>query len=121
MGENAKIREIRFYGSYFQDFFERLSFKAKSKVIWTLRLVEELPRIPETYLKHLESTHGLYEIRVQTSGIAIRLCCFFDQRQIIIVTHGFIKKTQKTPHREIEKAIEIKRRYEIEKKINRIP
>ena len=118
MGENAKIREIRFYGLYFQDFFDRLSPVVKAKIIWTLQLVEELPRIPETYFKHLESTNGLYEIRVQAAVGAIRLCCFFDQGQIIIVTHGSIKKKQKTPRREIEKAIEIKRRYEIEKQKN---
>jgi len=120
MGEPSKLREVRFYERDFQDFFDQLSPAAKAKVIWTLRLVEELPRIPEIYFKHLESTQGLYEIRVHAAGSAIRLCCFFDQRKLIIVTHGFIKKSQKTPRREIEKAHEIKRRYEVEKQKNGI-
>lgn len=40
---------------------------------------------------------------------------FFDQGQLIILTSGFQKKTQKTPKKEIEKAIKIKKEYENEK------
>jgi len=40
---------------------------------------------------------------------------FFDQGQLIILTNGFQKKTQKTPKKQIEKAIKIKTEYENEK------
>jgi len=40
---------------------------------------------------------------------------FFDQGQLIILANGFQKKTQKTPKKEIEKAIKIKNEYESEK------
>jgi phage-related protein len=79
-----------------------------------LELLEELERVPETYLKHLENTDGLYEIRVQQGSDIFRIFCFFDQGQIIILTNGFQKKTQKTPKKEIEKAIKIKTEYENE-------
>jgi phage-related protein len=82
----------------------------------SFELIEELQRLPETYFKHLESTDGLYEIRVQTGSDIFRIFCFFDQGQLVVVTSGFQKKTQKTPKQEIEKAIKIKEEYFNEKK-----
>ena len=79
-------------------------------------MIEELQRVPETYLKHLESTDGLFEIRVQQGSDIFRIFCFFDQGQLIVLANGFQKKTQKTPKKEIEKAIKIKEEYESEKK-----
>ncbi len=86
----------------------------KDKIIWTLRLVEELRVIPEAYLKHIENTNGLYEIRVQTGNDIFRIFCFFDQGKIVVIMNGFQKKDQKTPKKEIERALKIKREYENE-------
>lgn len=88
----------------------------KDKIIWTFDLIEELQRVPETYLKHIENTDGLYEIRVQLGRNIFRIFCFFDQGQLVVLAHGFQKKTQKTPKKEIEKALKIKDEYENEKK-----
>jgi hypothetical protein len=63
--KNQKHRKITFYKNYFQDFFARQNKKVKAKIIWTFDLIEDLQRVPETYLKHIENTDGLYEIRVQ--------------------------------------------------------
>nr|WP_246022023.1 type II toxin-antitoxin system RelE/ParE family toxin [Flavobacterium cellulosilyticum] len=103
-----------FYKDYFEEFFVKQREKVKAKIIWTLELIEELERIPETYLKHLENTDGLYEIRVQQGSDIFRIFCFFDQGQLIILTNGFQKKTLKTPKKEIEKALKIKNEYENE-------
>jgi phage-related protein len=84
-------------------------------IVWTFNLVEDLQRVPETYLKHIESTNGLYEIRVQQGSDIFRIFCFFDQGQLIVLTNGFQKKTQKTPKKEIELALKIKAEYEVEK------
>jgi len=115
MDNKQKQRTIIFYKDYFEEFFVKQREKVKAKIIWTLELIEELERIPETYLKHLENTDGLYEIRVQQGSDIFRIFCFFDQGQLIILTNGFQKKTQKTPKKEIEKAIKIKTEYENEK------
>lgn len=88
----------------------------KDKIIWTFELIEELQRIPETYLKHLENTEGLYEIRVQQGSDIFRIFCFFDQGELVVLMNGFQKKDQKTPKKEIEKALKIKAEYEAEKK-----
>jgi len=78
-------------------------------------LVEDLQRVPETYLKHIENTNGLYEIRVQLGSDIFRIFCFFDQGQLVILANGFQKKAQKTPKQEIELALKIKAEYENEK------
>jgi len=111
----TKKRAIIFYKDYFEEFFLKQRDKVKNKIIWTFQLIEEVNRIPETYLKHIERTEGLFEIRVQQGSDIYRIFCFFDEGQLVIVTSGFQKKTQKTPKNEIEKALKIKKEYENEK------
>lgn len=115
MAEKVKHRTIIFYKDYFQEFFEKQRRKVQDKIIWTFELIEELARVPEIYLKHLENTDGLYEIRIQQGSDIFRICCFFDQGQLIVIAIGFQKKDQKTPKKEIEKALLIKQEYENEK------
>ncbi|MDO6430660.1 type II toxin-antitoxin system RelE/ParE family toxin [Flavitalea sp. BT771] len=103
------IGVITFYKKYFEDFFVQQKQKVKDKIIWTFRLIEELPQIPESYLKHLSGTDGLYEIRIQSGSDIFRVFCFFDQDKLIILINGFQKKTQKTPGNEIVRAIQKKR------------
>jgi phage-related protein len=113
--KNQKHRKITFYKNYFQDFFDKQNKKVKAKIVWTFDLVEDLQRVPETYLKHIESTDGLYEIRVQLGKDIFRIFCFFDQGQLVVLANGFQKKTQKTPKKELEMALKIKAEYENEK------
>ena len=115
MDINLKHRKITFYKNYFQEFFDKQNKKVKAKIVWTLDLIEELHRVPETYLKHIENTEGLYEIRVQLGSDIFRIFCFFDQGQLVVLVNGFQKKTQKTPNKEIEMALKIKAEYEKEK------
>ena len=77
-------------------------------------MIEELERVPEVYLKHIESTDGLYEIRVKIGSDVFRIFCFFDRGKLIILANGFQKKTQKTPKEEIERALKIKEEYDNE-------
>ena len=81
----------------------------------TFDFIEDIPRVPETYLKHIENTDGLYEIRVQLSSDIFRIFCFFDQGQLVVLINGFQKKTQKTPRKEIELALKLKADYENKK------
>lgn len=75
-----------------------------------------MDRVPEMYLKHLKNTSGLYEIRVQIGTNIYRIFCFFDSHNIVVIGHGFQKKTQKTPKQELERAEQIKREYYESKK-----
>jgi len=94
-GKNQKHRKITFYKNYFQDFFIKQNKKVKAKIVWTFTLIEDFPRVPETYLKHIANTNGLYEIRVQLGSNIFRIFCFFDRDQIVVIANGFQKKTQK--------------------------
>ena len=114
MESKRKRRTVIFYKDYFERFFLEQSEKVKSKIIWTIELIEELERIPETYLKRIETTDGLYEIRIKQGSDIFKIFCFFNQGKLIILANGFHKKTQKTPKKEIERAIKIKEEYEYE-------
>jgi len=78
--------------------------------------MQDISRVPETYLKHIEGTNGLYEIRVQSGNDIFRIFCFFDDGRLVILANGFQKKSQKTPKQEIALALKIKEEYENEKK-----
>jgi len=115
VSQKHKVRTIIFFKDYFADFFVKQRQKVKDKIIWTFDLIEELHRVPETYLKHLENTDGLYEIRIQLGSDIFRIFCFFDQGQLVVVANGFQKKSQKTPRQELDKALKIKEEYFNEK------
>lgn len=115
MDKKSKNRTIVFYKDYFEEFFIKQRDKVKAKIIWTFDLIEEIEKIPETYLKHIESIEGLYEIRIQQSSDIFRIFCFFDKGKIVVLANGFQKKTQKTPRKEIEKALKIMEEYKNEK------
>ena len=57
--------------------------------------------------------NDIWEIRARVSNNSYRLLAFWDKRQeaIVICTHGFIKKTNKTPKKEIDKAEKRKKKY----------
>lgn len=114
MGD-VKLRTVTLYKNYFADFFEKQKQKVKDKILWTFRIIETQRQIPTDYLKHIEGTDGLYEIRVQQGSDIFRIFCFFDEGKLIILANGFQKKTRKTPKSEIVKALKIKKDYENEK------
>jgi phage-related protein len=108
-------RNIILHKHYFFEFFESQNDKVKSKIEYVLDLVRKIPRVPETYLKHLEGTDGLFEVRVQSGSNIFRIFCFFDGGQLVVLMNGFQKKTQKTPKQEIELAKRLKKEYFEEK------
>ncbi len=115
LNTNKKFRTAVFYKDYFEQFFVKQNNRVKEKIIWTIRLVEDVEVVPSIYLKSITGTNGIYEIRIQTGSDIFRIFCFFDKENIIVVGNGFQKKTQKTPKNEIIKAIQIKLNYENEK------
>ncbi len=117
------MREIRFYRNDtgncpVEEFLDRLDPKQAQKVAWVLKLVKEMPRVPRQYLKKLEGGDELWEVRAEFGGNAFRLLGFWDSGNLIILTNGFAKKTQKTPSREIELAAQ-RRRDSLNRKARR--
>jgi len=104
-------RQISAYGNYFLAFYEKQDSKTKDKIDYVLDLVKHVRQVPIKFLKHLEGTDGLYEIRVSTSNKIIRIFCFFDSGRLVILTNCFIKKTQKTPRKELKLALRLMQEY----------
>lgn len=112
------MREIGFYKNYFLDFYLAQDEKVQRKIEYVLDLIRYEPRVPITFFKYLESTNGIYEVRVKTTFKTIRILCFFDDGNLIVLGNSFVKKTQKTPKSEIQLAEKIKEDYFKEKKRN---
>lgn len=111
-----KVREVITYKEYFDEFFNAQPQKVRDKIIKILDIIEQVERIPTTYLKYIEGTNGLFEVRVQLGSNIFRIFCFFDGNKFVILLTGFQKKTQKTPPTEIDRAVRLMNEYYEEKR-----
>jgi phage-related protein len=99
-----------------EKFISELSAKAIKKIFFNIDIAEQTndPRL----FKKLESE--IWEFRVKYNGQQIRLLAFWDKddkkETLVIATHGFIKKVEKVPKKEIERAINIRINYFSSKK-----
>ncbi len=109
-------RKIILYGNYFSKFYETQNTKIRDKIDYVIDIVKYIERVPIQFLKHIEGTEGLYEIRVLTTFKQIRIFCFFDEGRVVVLTNCFIKKTQKTPKKEIKLSEKLMKEYFITKK-----
>jgi len=108
-------RQILFYKNYFLDFYDLKPKVVQIKIEWTLQLITELDRIPSQYFKHVASTKGLFEIRVELEGNIYRIFSFFDPGNILIIGNAYQKKNNKLSRKEINKALSIMKEYHHEK------
>jgi len=94
-----------------KEFIDKLDSKAREKVIYNIhkaRLVND-----NELFKKL--TGEIWEFRTLYSKKKYRLLAFWDKLEkvesIVISTHGFIKKTDKTPQSDLDKAEKIRKQY----------
>ena len=86
-----------------REFLMGLEIKMRAKMADTISLLQDNGfDLREPYSKHL--TDGIFELRAKVGSDATRILYFFYVNRHIILTNGFIKKTQKTPVGEIERA-----------------
>ncbi|MDI7260598.1 MAG: type II toxin-antitoxin system RelE/ParE family toxin [Thermodesulfobacteriota bacterium] len=93
------------------DFLDSLSIKERAKIFAYIEKLLELKNSgiqpKENLSKHLED--GIFELRVSFENRISRSFYFYESEKQIIFSHGFVKKEQKTPKREIEKAKSIRK------------
>lgn len=107
-------RKIITYGGYFEKFIATLGTKELIKLNYIISLLEVEERMPVKFIKFIRD--GLYELRMEYNNNIYRVFFIFDDGQIVVLFNGFQKKTQKTPAREIEKALKIKEAYYADKR-----
>ena len=92
-------------------FLQDIPKQAQKKVLYNIWRVAGGEKNNELF-KKLENT-DIWEFRTLYNGIAYRLFAFWDTRKdtLVVATHGIIKKTQKTPRKEISKAENIRKQY----------
>ncbi len=107
-------RKITTYGGYFERFMAELDEKTQRKIKYGLLLLRTQDRLTTKFVKYIKE--GIYELRTKYNGNIYRVFFIFDGDQIVVLFNGFQKKTQKTPDKEIEKAIRIKNEYYADKR-----
>lgn len=68
-----KYREVITYKNYFEDFFKVQPRKVQDKIIKVLDILETVERVPASYLKYIEGTNSLFEVRVQFGSDIFRI------------------------------------------------
>lgn len=76
-----------------------------------LDIIEQFDIVPRKFFKKLQSTNDIWEVRVQQGNNIFRILGFLDGKDLIILNHGFTKKSQKTPQKEIATAENRKQDY----------
>lgn len=85
------------------DFLDSIDVKARAKVMATIDyLKREGPNLPRPYSDHVRGK--IRELRTVFASNQYRILYFFFSQKTIVLLHGFRKKTQRLPIREIEQA-----------------
>ena len=97
------------------EFISGLDLKTARKIFYNIDLAEQTndPKL----LKKLQ--YDIWEFRTKFAGLQIRLLAFWDKTDnketLVVATHGFIKKVDKVPANEIDRAVRLKEKYFINK------
>jgi putative addiction module killer protein len=105
----VKERSIVAYKNYSLDFIQSLKEEEARKIFYILDLLKTEERVSAKFVKHLRD--GLFELRAEYNGNIFRVFFVFDEGNVVVLFSGYQKKSQKTPYKEIEKALKIKEEY----------
>ena len=117
--ELVKLFVVEYYeksdGTYpAEEFILSQDIKMQTKLFRLLELLElKGNELREPYSKSLSD--GIFEIRAIQGNNITRVLYFFVVDKKIILTNGFVKKTQKTPENEIVLAKKYRKDYELRK------
>lgn len=86
-----------------EDYLDGLDIKLRAKTLRTILLLQKYgPMLREPESKHLSD--GIFELRTTFGGNTGRVLYFFFHEGKVVITHGFVKKSRKTPKEEIDRA-----------------
>lgn len=93
------------------EFVAKLDSKTIKKIFYNIDLAEQT-NDPKLFKK---LQNDIWELRTKFAGLQIRLLAFWDKTDsketLVIATHGFVKKGDKVPANEINRAVKLKDKY----------
>ncbi|MDD2980111.1 MAG: type II toxin-antitoxin system RelE/ParE family toxin [Hespellia sp.] len=93
-----------------EKFLDSMNSKIRVKILRMILLLEENGNeLREPYSKYLAD--NIFELRIKLGTDIVRILYFFEAGERIVLINGFVKKTRKTPQKEIEKARKYRDRY----------
>lgn len=106
---------MRFFETKFleevDEFISRLDSKTIKRIFYNIDLAEQT-NDPKLFKK---LHYDIWEFLTKFAGLHIRLLAFWDKTDnketLVIATHGFVKKVDKVPANEIDKAVRLKDKY----------
>jgi phage-related protein len=104
-------RQITFYKRYFIDFYLEQPEKVQEKIEYVFKIIRTVQNVPKKFLDNISGTDGLYEIRIEFESNIYRIFCCFDNGSLVVLFNGLQKKKQKTPKKEIDLALTLKKDY----------
>jgi phage-related protein len=108
---NGSTTETHILQKLFSRVFYAQKKNVQDKIDYVLFVVTVADRIPKKFFEHITGTDGLFEIRIEFESNIYRIFCCFDEGKLVVLFNGFQKKSQKTPQKEIDKALKIKQEY----------
>lgn len=104
------MKKIVAYKSYYKDFMAFLSREEQLKIRRVLALFSTENLMPLHFIKYMGD--AVYELRISLANREARIFFIYDEDDMVVLFNCFVKKTQKTPQREIDKAKKLKKEYE---------
>ena len=118
-----KVREIIFYKNYFLEFYCTVDTKVQEKIDFVLDVLQTQKFVPQAYVKFIENSNSIYEIRISVRNNEYRILFFFEDSslieggKVVILGNGFLKKDKKDYIKAVKKAELIKKEYFEDNKI----
>ena len=94
-------REIIFFQNYFIDFYLDLDLTVQEKIEYVFTIIRTVDLVPERFIKHIEGTDGLYEIRIKTGSAIYRIFCCFDSGSLVVYLMDSKKRGIRLPKKRL--------------------
>lgn len=105
------MRQVVVFEDHFKEFRKTLDRDTLKKLYQVLTLIMMVEEIPAKFLRAIVGRKGLFEIRVEHGNNNYRVFCCFDEDKLAILFNGFLKKTQKTPAEQLDKAEALMKKF----------
>jgi len=104
-------RKIIFHGSHFVDFYFEQTTKVQEKIEFVFHIIKRVERVSKSFSVRWKTLTDFLKSESNTVLISIEFSAALMKGESLFCSTHFKKKTQKTPQKEIEKALKLKREY----------